>query len=140
MVFQPEASDQPTGSTSEAEKADVPNYQWKFGKNKTIHFADSEHGDWGSDFVPGDYQLPSRPATDIRLMVIVQAPRISPDEFFTLATEVGHVLKAHCGVGFNGSTPLVPTASVLYKHPNHAFVFGEIMASHGYEMVIQTAK
>ena len=141
MVFQAEASDQPAGSTTEAGKDDVPNYRWKPGKDgKTIYFADSEHGDWGWNFIPGDCQLPSRPATDIRLTVVVQNPRISPDHFLSLAIKVGPVLEAHCDTEFNGSEPLVPMASVIYKHPNHACLFGETMARQGYEVVIGTAK
>ena len=141
MVFQPEVSDQPTGSTSEAEKADVPNYQWKLSKDgKSLHLADSEPGDWSSDFIPADCHLPSRPVTDIHLTMVVQDPRISPYHFFSLAIKVGLVLKAHCDMRFNGSKPLIPMASVMFKHPNHACSFGKTMARQGYKVVIGIVK
>ena len=141
MVFQAEASDQPAGSTTEAGKDDVPNYRWERGNDgKTLFFADSEHKDWGCNFVPGDYQLPLGPATDTRLTVVVQDTRISPHPFLSLAAKVGPVFEALCDTTLNGSVPLVSMASLVYRYRDHAFQFWKTLICYGYKAIIGTAE
>lgn len=129
------------GFNSEVCPKDVQNYRWKRG-GSTIYFAESEDRDWGDSFIPGDYQLPSRPATDIRLTVVVQDPRISQHHLLSLAVKVGPVLEAQCGTEteFDGSRTLVSMASISYKYQNHALLFWKKLVLQGYKVMIGTAK
>ena len=77
---------------------------------------------------------------DIRLIVVVQNPRISLDHFLSLAVEVGPVLEAYCGAELDGSVPLVSMASMIYKYRNHAYLFCDTLAFQRYKVMIRTAK